>query len=103
MKEESNNQKNHNTIQEFLLYYEAVFNEDGSIKLCGREKCKKLIEISEELCVKVEPEGGSSKEALCPKVATGEFGSKETGFIYEVAVKALKELIDVWLFMQDNK
>lgn len=89
MKEENNNQKSHNTIQEFLLCYEAVFNKDGSIKLCGREKCKKLIKISEE---------------LCPKVVTGEFGSKETGFIYdEVAVKALKELIDVWLFMQDNK
>lgn len=86
-------------MQEFLLCYEAVFNEDGSRKLCGREKCKKLIEISEELCIKVETDKNSSKETLCPKVEIGEFGSKETGFIYEVAVKALKELIDAWLLM----
>lgn len=99
MKEENNNQKKHNTIQEFLLCYEAVFNEDGSRKLCGREKCKKLIEISEELCIKAEADKENSKETLCPKVETGEFGSKETGFIYEVAVKALKELIDAWLLM----
>lgn len=94
MKEKDDNQKNHSTIEEFLLCYEAVFNEDGSRKLCGREKCKKLIEISEKLCVKAEPDKSGSKETLCSKAETGEFGSKETGFVYEIAVKALKELID---------
>ena len=28
---------------EFQEKYDAVFNSDGSVKLCGREKCKDLI------------------------------------------------------------
>ena len=28
---------------EFKEKYDAVFNENGSIKLCGREKCKDLV------------------------------------------------------------
>lgn len=31
------------TKQDFLKVYSSVFNEDGSVKLCGREKCKDLI------------------------------------------------------------
>ena len=27
----------------FKEKYDAVFNENGSVKLCGREKCKDLI------------------------------------------------------------
>ena len=63
--------------KKFLSCYEDVFNEDGSRKMCGREKCKKLIEIAEGLCPKAEP---------------GEFGSKETGIIYEPAIKAIMAL-----------
>ena len=36
--------------QEFLKCYETVFNPDNSIRVCGRENCKKLIELAEELC-----------------------------------------------------
>lgn len=79
MKEKDNNQKEHSTIEEFLLCYEAVFYEDGSRKLCGREKCVQLIEMAEKICPEAQPE---------------EFGSKETGFIYEPAVKAIKALKD---------
>jgi hypothetical protein len=28
---------------EFKEKYDAVFNENGSVKLCGREKCKDLV------------------------------------------------------------
>lgn len=102
MKEENNTQKKHSTIEDFLLCYDAVFNEDGSRKPCGREKRKRLIEISEELCVRVEPDRSGSKETLCPRAETGEFGSKETGCVYEIAVKALKALIDKGGFVQEH-
>lgn len=36
----------------FKESYEAVFNEDGTIKNCGREACKRLIEA----CKKKDPE-----------------------------------------------
>lgn len=31
------------TKEDFSNIYEEVFNSDGSVKLCGREKCKDLI------------------------------------------------------------
>lgn len=73
----SNNQKEHSAIEDFLLCYEAVFNEDGSRKLWEREKCIQLIEIAEK---------------ICPDAQSEEFGSKETGYIYEPAIKAIKAL-----------
>ena len=32
--------------------YRNVFNEDGTVKACGREACKKLIAACEEACCK---------------------------------------------------
>lgn len=29
--------------------YKQVFNEDGTVKQCGREKCKKLIRMCQNL------------------------------------------------------
>lgn len=74
---DNNNQKKHSTIEDFLSYYETVFNEDGSRKICGREKCIALIETAEQ---------------LCPDADQDEFGSKETGYVYEPAIKALRAL-----------
>ena len=73
-------EKDENVMEKFLTCYEAVFNEDGSRKLCGREKCKELIMLAEQ---------------LAPEAKSGEFGSKERGILYEPALKAAKELIDV--------
>ena len=35
--------------EEFEKIYEDVFNLDGSIKMCGREACKKLIKACNHL------------------------------------------------------
>ncbi len=52
--------------------YQEVFNEDGTIKLCGREKCSELI------------------EALSGKYPEEDFGNKKTGMIN---VEKIKEYI----------
>ncbi len=39
-------------FREFLNYYKRVFNQDGTIKPCGRSICQRLILISD----KIEPE-----------------------------------------------
>ena len=62
--------------QEFLKCYETVFNPDNSIRVCGRENCKKLIELAEELCPGVK-----------------KFGSKETGFINEEEIMKLRKAV----------
>lgn len=36
------------TDRKLLEAYEEVFNEDGTMKACGREACIKLIEACEE-------------------------------------------------------
>jgi hypothetical protein len=35
--------------RKFIVQYFEVFNEDGSVKLCGRENCKKLIALADQL------------------------------------------------------
>lgn len=52
--------------------YNRVFDENGEIKLCGREACKELIRACEEMTGEV-----------------GKFGSTETGFMEPEAIKAL--------------
>lgn len=47
--------------QEFLKCYETVFNPDNSIRVCGRENCKKLIELAEELCPGVKKFGSKER------------------------------------------
>jgi ABC-type tungstate transport system permease subunit len=32
-------------LKQIIEQYKIVFNEDGTVKNCGREECKKLIEI----------------------------------------------------------
>lgn len=38
-----------NLNDEFLKTYDEVFDENGCIRNCGREKCKKLINIANML------------------------------------------------------
>lgn len=65
-------------VKEFLSCYSEVFNEDGSQKACGREKCIKLIEVAEK---------------LCPEEPAGKFGSTNTGMMNIVNLKNLKNSI----------
>ena len=51
---------------EFLKKYNEVFNEDGTVKLCGREKCKNLI---------------IACEVLSKNVTEGHFGNAVTGMM----------------------
>ncbi len=62
-------------VEEFLACYNEVFNEDGSLKACGREKCIRLIEIAEQIHIFSGP---------------NHFGSKETGFLNVVRMQALR-------------
>ena len=58
---------------DFLEAYDEVFDPDGSIKLCGRDKCKKLI-------------------LMCESIAH-PFGNPDTGCMYVEAIKKLHEEI----------
>ena len=33
-------------VNKFNTQYKKVFNEDGTVKACGRNECKKLIDIA---------------------------------------------------------
>lgn len=48
-------------MEDIKILYKAVFAEDGSIKACGREACKKLISA----CLDMKPDG--------------DFGNLDTG------------------------
>lgn len=36
-------------ISKFIKLYNEVIDNNGNIKVCGRDKCKELIEISDKL------------------------------------------------------
>ena len=55
--------------------YKAVFDENGKIKNCGREKCMDLI----SMCNKINPLG------------EGLYGNKQNGIINVEAIKMLKK------------
>ena len=66
--------------EKFLLCYKEVFNEDGTIKPCGRKKCIQLIEAAEE---------------LFPEEPAEKFGSTSTGIMNVIELKKLKSLIEL--------
>ncbi len=52
--------------KEFFSCYQEVFNKDGTVKCCGREKVIQLIEAAEKLCPDAKHgEFGSKKQVLC--------------------------------------
>ena len=55
----------------FFELYDMVFDEKGNIKACGREICKKLIEVSRNIDDKVD------------------FGNLDTGFMNVENIKNL--------------
>lgn len=59
----------------FFSCYNEVFNEDGSVKNCGRRKCIDLMILAEKLCPDAKPD---------------EFGCKITGFMNEDKLHELK-------------
>ena len=62
-------------MEEFKLLYNDVFNNDGSIKNCGRTKCIQLIELSMKLKPNID------------------FGNIRTGFLnIENIIALYKEL-----------
>lgn len=60
--------------ENFKTVYGLVFDADGNIKTCGRERCKDLIVASE-------------------KVEQGFYGDKETGIMNAVAIKKLYQKV----------
>ena len=62
--------------------YEAVFHENGQIKLCGRDRCKALMDA----CYKIKPEG--------------DFGCMETGFMQS---ENIKEFYAQWCLEIENR
>ena len=59
--------------KELRQKYDEVFDEDGKIKACGREKCKDLIQV----CTMIAP--------------MGIYGDQKTGFLNEEGIKKVKE------------
>ena len=52
-------------MEKFKKLYKEVFNEDGSIKNCGRAKCIELIELS--MSIKPNIDFGISKTGFMNK------------------------------------
>lgn len=46
----------------FLLIYKTVFDTDGNVKLCGRQRCKNLIHYANS-------------------IKQGDYGNEDTGFM----------------------
>ena len=61
---------------EFNTVYVSVFDSEGKVKACGRDKCKALMEISN----KIEPDT--------------VFGDKNTGYLNVANVKALYDKLN---------
>ncbi len=61
---------------EFLKKYNEVFNEDGSVKLCGREKCKDLI---------------IACQVLSQTTSNGYFGNAVTGMMNVKNIQKFKK------------
>ena len=61
---------------EFRQAFEAVFDENGNVKACGREACKRLIRA----CYQLEPKA--------------HFGNPETGQIRLASYPTMKRLYD---------
>jgi len=59
--------------EKFFKQYNKVFNKDGSMKLCGREECKKLMLI----CGRIKP--------------NVDFGVINAGFLNTAAIKELAQ------------
>lgn len=64
-------------MKEFLKLYADVFEEDGSIKICTREKTIALIEKAQELKTGVD------------------FGNTDTGYMQVDAIKNLRDTFDI--------
>lgn len=55
----------------FFRAYHEVFDDDGNVTICGREKCKKLIRLAKEV--------------------TPIYGDEESGMMKTDTIKALYE------------
>lgn len=62
--------------QEFLQAYNAVFDETGCIKPCGREMTQRLISAA----LAIEP--------------CGKFGDLQTGYMNVEAIKKIRNTIE---------
>ena len=63
-------------MEKVIEQYKKVFDEEGNVKLCGREACKKLIELCSEIVPNVD------------------FSSLESGFMN---VKNIQEFVKEYL------
>lgn len=61
-------------MDEFKTLYSEVFDENGNVRNCGREKCKKLINACQTM---YEEKYGKTKD----------FGNNENGFMKIKAIK----------------
>lgn len=63
-------------MKQFIQTFNEVFDENGNVKPCGREKCKELIAIASRIDNKTN------------------FGDIHTGFMKVKNLKHLKEILE---------
>ena len=63
-------------LEKFIEKYNAVFDEEGKIKACGRYACMALINACEEITGR-----------------KGDFGDPETGYTKPEAIKDLYQTL----------
>lgn len=60
-------------VKNFIEQFDRVFDKDGNVKACGRDNCKKLISMANEI----------SSEA--------NYGNIQTGMMNVVSMKSLRD------------
>ncbi len=81
-------------ILDFLHIYWSVFEEDGSIKLCGREKCKDLILCCNNI---VKNYSDFKNDFGLMNVSEDYFGNLTSGMMNIEKIKELKGWLDKWV------
>ena len=71
-----------NEIKNFMELYHSVFDEHGTVRICGRESCRKLIISANEIV---------SAISLNTNIPHESFGNENTGVMN---VKAIHTLYD---------
>jgi hypothetical protein len=70
------------TAKTYTHMIDEVFNENGEIKSCGRDKCKELIRVAKEFAA-----SGRYGDDFT------DFGNEDTGFLNVKTMKAFKERV----------
>lgn len=81
-------------IIDFWNLYWSVFNKDGSVKLCGRDKCKDLILCCNNM---IENYSDFKYDFGLIDISEDYFGNLKSGMMNIEKIQQLKSWLDKWV------